>query len=123
MAYNKNDYKNYYYLTQESGDSIRANDNEYLKSIYSKKQLIDFFKKHVQENEDFSEKFKDFIQTSNNINYRMIYVSYYETSCDLYWDSYVYDDYDYRYVYNGTYYHSTLREFKYSPLLNIFKGL
>lgn len=123
MGLNKNDYKQFYSLTLEKGDSLRANENVYLKAQYSKKQLIDFFKKSVEEDDNFSQKFKDFIKTSNNINYRMIYVSYYETSCDLYWDSYIYDDYDYQYVYNGTYYHSTLKDSKFSPLLNIFRSI
>ena len=121
MAIGKNEYKNLYSLTLESGSCIRDYENFYLISKYSKKELIEHFKKFVEESEELSEDFKKFIKTTDKINYRMIYASYYETSCSIYYDQYVIDGMYEDYI--GTCYHSTIRDYKYSPVLDIFRSV
>lgn len=116
MASKKNLYSNFYHYTIENGDNIRANTNYYIQAKYSKKQLIEKFKEFVMEDEELTDGFKEFIQTSSNINYRMVYGAYFEASCDIYWDEYI-DGY-----YCGRHYYNTLRQKAFDPILNIFKS-
>jgi len=120
MLSKRNLYNSFYHYTTESGDCIRDNTNYYIQLKYTKNQLIEQFKKFVLEDEELTDDFKEFIKTSNNINYRMVYGAYFEASCDIYWDKYDTDGF-YTY-YDGRHYYNTLKKTAYDPLLNIFKS-
>ena len=119
MELGKNKYKKYFYLTKESGDKIRDNQNYYLKTNYSKKQLIELFKERLKEDEEIGEKYKKAVLDGTvPIYYRMVYTGYFSAKCDVYNDDYA--TVEYESVYVGTSFYSTIKDAKWGALAGIF---